>query len=229
MVENSGHIGHRERMRERFRKHFDLNGFTELEVLEMLLFSAIPRADTHDTAQSLLNTFGNIRTVLSADIDSLCKVRGVGLRCAEHLIFMGQVFRRAEKESFISVQADDPDSLSEYLTNFFYGDTTERLCAFSINKAGKLTACSVLTVGISDRLAFDITELKIFLLHNSADMLLLAHNHPTGSSKPSDEDIVLTRKLRNMLEDQVCLIDHIIVGTDGVSSMRALGCFRPFE
>ena len=230
MVENSGHSGHRQRMRQKFRNNTDLSSFTDLEVLEMLLFNVIPRADTCDTAQNLLNTFGNLHTVLSADIDSLCRVKGVGIKCAEHLVFLGQVFRRAEKESLVTVQADDFESLSRYLKNFFKGDTVGRLCAFSINKSGKLTACTVLSVGITDRVvAFDIEELKNFLKQNSAEMLLLAHNCPEGTADPTDEDVLLTRKIRNLLEDEFYLLDHVIAGKDAVISMRSQGCFRSFE
>lgn len=226
MVENSGH---RERMRQKFRNDTDLSNFTEQEVLEMLLFNVIPRADTRETAHDLLNKFGNLHTVLSADIDSLCQVKGVGIKCAEHLVFLGQVFRRAEKESLITVQADDFESLSRYLINFFKGDTTERLCAFSINKSGKLTACTVLSVGITDQVAFDIEDLKKFLHQNSAEMLLLAHNRPDGSADLTEEDILLTRKIRNLLEDEVYLLDHVIVDADDMISMRSRGGFRAFE
>ena len=229
MVENSGHSGHRQRMRERFRKDTDLSGFTDLEVLEMLLFNVIPRADTCDTAQNLLNTFGNLHTVLSADINSLCRVKGVGIKCAEHLVFLGQVFRRAEKESLVSVQADDFESLSRYLKNFFKGDTVGRLCAFSISKSGKITACTVLSVGITDQVAFDIEKLKTFLHSNNAEMLLLAHNCPEGTADPTEEDVLLTRKIRNLLEDEVYLLDHVIAGKDAIISMRSQGCFRSFE
>lgn len=229
MADESIHSGHRERMRERFRQSFDLNGFSDHEVLEMLLYNIIPRADTAAAAHALLDTFGNLRTVLSADIDSLTAVKGIGLRCAEQLLFLGQVFLRAEKESFVSVHADDFDSLSRYLLNFFKGDTTERLCAFSINKAGRLTASAVLSAGITDRIAFDVDELKNFLAINSTDILILAHNHPGNSAIPSDEDVIFTRKLRNLLDDQVCFLDHLVVTNNEVTSMRALGFFRSFE
>ena len=229
MADESIHSGHRERMRERFRQSFDLNGFSDHEVLEMLLYNIIPRADTAAAAHALLDTFGNLRTVLSADIDSLTAVKGIGLRCAEQLLFLGQVFLRAEKESFVSVRADDFDSLSRYLLNFFKGDTTERLCAFSINKAGRLTASAVLSAGITDRIAFDVDELKNFLAINSTDILILAHNHPGNSAIPSDEDVIFTRKLRNLLDDQVCFLDHLVVTNNEVTSMRALGFFRSFE
>ena len=229
MVENSGHNGHRERMRQKFRNDTDLSSFTDLEVLEILLFSVIPRADTREIAQSLLNTFGNLHTVLSADIDSLCRVKGVGLKCAEHIVFLGQVFRRVKKESLISVQADDFDDLSRYLINFFKGDTVGRLCAFSINKSGRLTASTVLSVGITDRIAFDIEDLKTFLKQNNAEMLLLAHNCTDGTADPTEEDILLTRKIRNLLDDEVYLLDHVAVSTDNAVSMRSRGCFRSFE
>ncbi|MBQ9543372.1 JAB domain-containing protein [Ruminococcus sp.] len=229
MPDNSLHSGHRERMRTRFRTHNDLEGFAEHEVLEMLLFNILPRVNTNEIAHRLLKKFGNIRTVLTASVTDLCQVQGVGIKCAEQLTFLGQVFRRAERESFLTVQADDIENLSAYLRNFFYADQVERLCAFSVNDAGKVSGCSVLSVGISDKVNFDIDELKRFLLYNDSKSLVLSHNHPFGKSEPSPEDIALTRQLYMLLDGKAHLIDHVIVGADGVSSMRMMGYFRAFE
>ena len=66
-------------------------------------------------------------------------------------------------------------------------------------------------------------------LYNSADTLVLAHNHPFGSAEPSDEDILLTRQVQGMLDKDIRLIDHVIVGADSVVSMRGRGFFRAFE
>ena len=229
MAEEGLHGGHRERMRARFRTSSDLEGFAEHEVLEMLLFNILPRVNTNDIAHRLLRQFGNLRTVLTASVNDLCQVKGVGVKCAEQLVFLGQVFRRAEKESFLTVQADDYESLRVYLKNFFYGDKTERLCAFAVNTAGRITACSVLSVGISDRAVFDMEELKRFLIYNNADTLVLAHNHPFGSAEPSNEDILLTRRVQAILDKDIRLIDHVIVGADTEISMRGRGFFRAFE
>lgn len=223
------HSGHRERMRARFRTENGLDSFAEHEVLEMLLFNILPRVNTNETAHRLLGEFGNLREVLSADVGALCRVEGVGVKCAEQLAFLGHVFRRAEKESFLKVQADDFASLSAYLKNFFCGDSVERLCAFSISGAGRITACKVLSVGVSDRVTFDKTVLTDFLAVNSSATLLLSHNHPYGSAEPSEEDLMLTRKVINMLGGGVRLIDHVIVGADEVISLRRTGCFRAFE
>lgn len=229
MADNGLHSGHRDRMRARFRTAGSLEGFAEHEVLEMLLFNILPRVNTNEIAHRLLQRFGNIKSVLAADITELCQVEGVGVKCAEQLVFLGDVFRRAQRESFLTVQADDFESLRSFLTGFYQGDSVERLCAFSVNAAGRITACSVISVGMTDKVSFDIKELKRFLILNNADVLLLAHNHPLGSAQPSSEDILLTRKLRGMLGSDIRLMDHIIVGSDGIVSLRALGCFRAFE
>ena len=229
MADKPLHSGHRDRMRTRFRIANSIDGFEEHEVLEMLLYNIIPRVNTNETAHRLLSRFGNIRSVLSADVTELCKVEGVGVNCAEQLVFLGQVFRRTEKESFLTVQADDFESLCSYLKNFYYGDKTERLCAFSVNNAGRITGCSVLSVGISDKVTFNVDELKRFLLYNNASTMLISHNHPFGKAEPSNEDIVLTRHIQTLLGREIRLLDHIIVGADEVVSLRAMGCMRPFE
>ena len=229
MVENSGHSGHRERMRARFRNTMSIDGLAEHEVLEMLLYNLIPRADTSETARRLLAQFGNIRCVLSADVTELAKIDGVGLKCAEQLVFTGQVFRLAEKESLAAVRADDFNSLSEYLRNYYCGDKVERLCAFAVNGAGTISGSFVLSVGVSDRVAFNVEELKRFLLDNNTSTLLLTHNHPLGTAQPSQEDMMITRRIQTMLGNDIRLLDHIIVGAEEVVSMRSVGALRSFE
>lgn len=226
MPDNCLHSGHRERMRARLRTQNDLEGFAEHEVLEMLLFGILPRVNTNEIAHRLLKKFGNIRTVLTAPVTDLCQVQGVGVKCAEQLNFLGQVFRRAERESFLTVQADDYNELCVYLRNFFYGDRTERLCAFSVNKSGRISGCSVLSVGISDKVCFNVEELERFLLYNHADALVLSHNHPFGRGDPSDEDIMMTRQIQAMLAGRISLMDHVIVGADKVCSMRMMGILK---
>ena len=229
MPDNILHSEHRKRMRARFRINNSLDGFAEHEVLEMLLYSALQRVNTNETAHALLKKFGNIRTVLSADLSELCQVKGVGTNCAEHLIFLGKVFQLAERESFVSVQADDFESVSAYLQNFYYADTIERLCAFSVNGAGRITGCSVLSVGVTDRVSFDVEELKRFLIYNNAESLLISHNHPHNTAAPTPEDILLTRNIQTFLHEKVTLLDHIIVGANDVMSLRAMGYFRAYE
>ena len=85
MADKPLHSGHRDRMRTRFRIANSIDGFEEHEVLEMLLYNIIPRVNTNETAHRLLSRFGNIRSVLSADVTELCKVEGVGVKCAEQL------------------------------------------------------------------------------------------------------------------------------------------------
>ena len=216
-------------MRARFRTENKLDGFAEHEVLEILLYDYLPRVNTNETAHRLLARFGNIRSVLTADVTELSRVEGVGLKCAERLVFLGQVFRRAEKESYITVRADDFESLSAYLKSFYLGDRSERLCAFAISSAGMVTACSVLSVGVTDKVAFNADELKRFLLYNNTSTLLLTHNHPFGSAMPSREDLLLTRRIQTMLGTEIRLLDHIIVGENDVVSLRRTGSLRAFE
>lgn len=216
-------------MRERFRAAGNLDGFADHEVMEMLLYFVLPRVNTNEVAHLLLQRFGNIKSVLNADITELCEIEGIGPTAAEKLSLMGHVYKRIERESYTNIFADDIDALGEYLQVFYKGEREERLCAFSVNAAGKISACRVIAVGEADRVTLDIKELKRFLIYNKADSLLLTHNHPGGSAMPSDEDIVLTRNLRRLLGDDVRIMDHVIVGEDEVVSMRYLGFFRAFE
>ncbi len=228
MAEKGMHEGHRERMRERYRQTGDLSGFAEHEVLEMLLFYIIPRVNTNDLAHSLLRHFGNIKCVLTADAASLCQVEGMTMKRAEQLRFLGQVLRLAEKESYLNVMADDVNSLRDYLTEFYRGETVERLCIFSVSSSGRITGSAVLGTGTESKVRFSPSELMNFLAGCDTEAVLLAHNHPFGSPEPSQDDMLLTRLIQNRL-GEVRLMDHVIVSGNEMVSLRALGCVRAFE
>lgn len=207
------HEGHRDRMRCRFLQE-GADGMATHEVLEMLLYGSIPRGDTNAIAHHLLNEFGSITNLLEADPDEIAKVAGVGMKSAVFLSLMHEMVRRYEKEKLDM----KPALLSlgksvEYCRGLLAFRPRE--CFYAVYMDGRRQVLHTTKVGegsvndtaVSPRIVVEKA------LRYKATALLLCHNHPNGSVKPSLMDIDLTARLKKMLQPLgVEVSDHIIIG-----------------
>lgn len=220
------HRGHRERLRERFRTG-GLDHFADHEVLELLLFYAIPRRDTNQLAHTLLDRFGSLEGVFSADPAQLCQVPGMGPGAAEllHLaqaLFLRRMRQAEEAPRIVQNSADAYGCLRPY-----YLDRRDEMsfliCLDAKNKiiyANTLFEGSVNIVQISVRKVVEQA-----LLHN-ASAVILAHNHPSGVALPSAEDYQVTLQIQKALEAvNVELRDHIVLADGDYVSMADTGFF----
>lgn len=209
------HDGHRERMRNRFLEH-GLDNFTEHEILELLLFYAIPRVDVNPLAHHLINTFGSLAGVLDTEPIDLCKVKGIGSNAAALLHMMPQLFQRyqvsrtAEKLVF-----DTAEKAAEYFIRYYTGKTYEQAAAVLLdNKCRVLNICEI-GKGTISSVEIDTRTLIKRAVQYDATSVILAHNHPKGVCRASRVDIRLTSRVRELLAAiQVKLADHIVVSED---------------
>ena len=220
------HGGHRARVRKRFQEE-GLDGFAEHEVLELLLFFAIPQQDVNALAHKLLAEFGSLANVLHTPIAALANVPGMGESSATLLSLLPHVFRRYQ----ISLQGNGDDLSSiekaaEYLLPRFTGIRHEQVLALLLDARGRLIICKCVsegTVNTTDITARKLVELAV--RHNASNMVL-AHNHPSGVAVPSSEDHATTLSLRDSLgELGIRLIDHIVVADGDYVSMAQSGLF----
>ena len=221
------HEGHRKRVKERFLK-FGVDSFTDVQLLEALLFYAVPKKDTNDTAHLLLDAFGGtFAKVVEADYNELLKVNGIGENAASLLKF----FQMAAKKYLISSfsEADDAvkrtvtgqSALCEYCSNLFLGCKNEVLYAIALDQELMVISKEIIMEGDPGKI--NVSERKVveFVLKHNCDRIALAHNHPGGTSQPSRSDINTTSDLMELLDKlDVELVDHIIVGKFGAVSMR---------
>ena len=126
------------------------------------------------------------------------------------------------------VRYDTPEKLISFFVPMFVGKTKERLYVAYLDNAGKMLHCSMVAEGFSDLLQIPMQE----IIHNaytySSKNIVIAHNHPTGLSNPSGNDLLATNNLIKVLKElEMSLIDHIIVGkrSDAIS-MHSLGYFN---
>ncbi len=206
------HAGHRKRVRANVIE----NGFSQLEdhrLLELILFYAIPQADTNGTAHNLLNEFGSLKGVLNADIKSLCEVAGIGESSAVMIASMGEAMRRSQKVSadkrMLYKNHEDYCALAQ---GYLSGEPKEKVIAFCFDASGRLKRVVNVSEGTENSSFIDVRRIVQSAMGCDATTVVMAHNHPTGSGEPSVSDMDSTRSLAVTLRKlQVMLADHIIV------------------
>lgn len=218
------HDGHRQRLKERFLTE-GLDSFSEVQVLELLLFYAIPRKDTNPIAHALLDRFGSLSQVLEAPQEALCQVAGVSANSAGLLQLVTEVGRyylvnRTTKLTILPTV----DQCAMYMMPFFFGRRTETVFLLCLDAKCKVLCCKEVGTGSVNSAAISIRRIVEEALAANATTVVLAHNHPSGLAIPSEEDIQTTRRLAAALHTvEITLADHIVVADDDYVSMVQSG------
>ncbi len=218
--EKNAHAGHRKRMKERFL-HEGLAHFSGHEVLEMLLYYAIPYRDTNDLGHTLENSFGSLTKVLEADYQDLIKVDGVTPHIATLITLCGQLARRYQREQYaFTTPLYKPDEFGKHLIPWFSGQKDESVVLMSMDNRYKVLNTTRVFTGSVNSTQFSMRGAVQQLLRDNATMVVMAHNHPNGHAFPSNADIETTRRFAKLLKDLgIKLIDHLIISEDDYVSL----------
>jgi len=218
------HDGHRQKMRQRFMTG-GLDGFADHEVLELLLFYAIPRRDTNPTAHRLLARYGSLSGVLEAPAEDLANVEGMGPGAAVFLKLVTGVFQRARLSgNGREIILNSTEKAGAYLIERFAGERDEVIYQLCLDRKGKLLTCKRLDEGGADHADLNVRKLMENALLSGASAVILAHNHPSGIALPSPQDYAATQQIQAALKTiGVPLADHIIVADDDFVSMADSG------
>lgn len=222
------HDGHRQRLKERFRRE-GLDNFDELHVLELLLFYCVPRADTNPLAHKLLDSFGSVTAVLDAGRDELEKIDGVGSNISTFLSLITQVGR------YYQVKRSEPGDIlksieqcGQYLVPYFYGREIETVFILCLDAKCKVICCKKVGEGSVNSANVPIRRVVELALGANATTVVLAHNHPSGLAIPSADDIQTTHRVATALEAiDIILADHIVVSRDDFVSIVQSGYYKP--
>ncbi len=215
--------GHRERLRERF-----LNGgndaLADYELLELVLFRAIGRRDVKPLAKDLLKQFGSFAEVVSAPIERLKSIKGLGeaaitelkiVEAAAHRLARGQVQNRPILSSWSNVL--------DYCRTAMAFAAREQFRVLFLDKRNRLIADELQQEGTVDHTPVYPREVVKRALELSATAVVLVHNHPGGDPTPSRADIEMTREIINVARPLgIEVHDHLIVGKDGHASLKGL-------
>ena len=207
------HEGHRERMRDRFLQG-GADGLATHELLEMLLYGTIPRGDTNEIAHHLLDEFGSISNLIEADPYEISKTAGVGMKSAVFLSLLNELVRRYEREKTKQKPALISISRSvEYCRMLLAFRPVERFYVVCLDSRRKILHTAKIAEGTINDTHISPRLIAEKALRYKATGVLLCHNHPNGSVKPSSADIFLTGRLIGMLKPLgVEVADHIIIG-----------------
>lgn len=217
------HEGHRERMRKKFLKTA-IEAFTEHEVLEMLLFYAVPRVNTNEIAHELLNRFGSLGSVLNAPVEALTETKHLSENGATLLKLIPQILKLYPREPKTACM-DNYDELKSYFKNEFLGARNEQFKVVCLTQTFNVISCELICEGDVNVVKPEPLKIVETALKHNSRIVIISHNHPTALSLPSDDDITTTRMFKRVLEPLgITLLDHVIVsGFGDVTSMRQSG------
>lgn len=224
------HDGHRARLKKRFLE-YGAEGIDDVNLLELLLFFALPRVDTNETAHELLDRFGTIDGVLEASADELRATPGVGESATVLLKLIPTLAKRylAAKNSIGSILASTEDA-GDFLLPRFLGERDETVLLVCMDTKMKVVSCRKIASGDVSVAHLSIRKVVEQALAQNAPYVILAHNHIGGFALPSVEDVNATLQLRDALSlVGVTLIDHIVVSGDDFVSMKDDGSLAPDE
>lgn len=217
------HDGHRARLTARFLEE-GLDGFSQHNMLELLLFYAVPRKDTNELAHALIDAFGSLAGVLDAPVSELEAVPGVGERTAALLHLMPQLARAYLADGARDICIDSTAKAGSYLLPRFIGRNEETVFMVCLDGKGRVLSTTLLFRGSVNSAEINLRAVVAAALRHNAAGVILAHNHPGGVALPSPEDLTTTRRVRDALAPVgVRLVDHIIVADGDYVSLADSG------
>lgn len=221
----SDHAGHRARLRERFLKG-GADALADYELLELLLFQAMPRHDTKPLAKRLLKKFNNsFATVIAAEPAALREVAGVGDAVVAALKTVESAALRLAREEVL----DRPvlsswNKLLAYCRASMARNANERFRVLFLNRQNVLIADEMQQKGTVDHTPVYPREVVKRALELGATAIIMVHNHPSGDPTPSKADIQMTKEVRDAASKLgIVLHDHLIMARGGHASFKELG------
>lgn len=224
MSSTQDHLGHRERLRDRFLDR-GADALADYEIIELLLFQALPRRDTKPVAKALIRRFGSYAGVLRAGPAELGEIDGVGKAAVAAIRVVAEAATRlAREESLGGEVLDSWDRLVAYLRVRMAHEKTECLRVLFLDSKNRLIGDEQLQRGTVNHTPVYPREVMKRAMELAATALIMVHNHPSGDPSPSRADIKMTYELRQIGKSLgVTLHDHVIVARGGHSSFRAMG------
>ena len=216
--------GHRARLREKFLKGGP-EALAEYELLELLLFMAIPRRDVKPLAKGLIAHFGCYASVLSADTDDLLAFEGLSEGSVAAIKAVQASARHLAREQVINKPVIASwDALVSYIRTAMAHQRKEQFRLLFLDRKNKLIADEIQGEGTVDHAPVYPREVVKRALDLGASALILVHNHPSGDPAPSKGDIAMTRDIVEACRSlDITVHDHIVVAKGGHASFKAMG------
>lgn len=224
-ADNAPHyLEHRQRLRARFLDG-GADAMPDYELMELVLFAAIPRRDVKPLAKALIDRFGSFAETIAAPRERLAEVAGVGESAIAHLKVIEAAALRLAKTRLMGKPAlSSWTALLDYCAATMARSPHEEFRVLFLDRKNVLIADEVQATGTVDHTPVYPREIVKRALELSASALILVHNHPSGDPTPSRADIEMTREIADAAKAlRIAIHDHLIVGRGGTASFKTLG------
>jgi DNA repair protein RadC len=190
-----------------------------------LLFYVFPRKDTKSTAKKILEQFKTLRGIIFADKSDLKEISGVGESSVHLFLLIHEIFNRILLEQIQeSVSIMSVSQVSDYYKSLLEQQKKEQFRIMFLNNKNKLIAEELMYEGTVNNTAVYPREIVQKALNYGARAIIMVHNHPGGDSKPSRQDIIMTKTIKELLQKlDIDLLDHLIIGRNNTASLRDIG------
>ena len=221
--ETPHYYGHRERLRSRLKEAGD-GALADYELLELVLFRAIPRRDVKPLAKNLIAKFGSFAETISADPGRLAEVEGMSAGAVTEFKIVEAAAQRFAKGTMKKrLPMGSWSEVIDYCRTSMAFEAREIFRVLFLDKKNGLIADEVQGRGTVDHTPVYPREVVRRALQLSATAIILVHNHPSGDPTPSTQDVKMTLDIIAVAKSLgVTVHDHIIVGRDGHSSLRGM-------
>jgi DNA repair protein RadC len=222
--DSNSNSGHRGRLRARFQKHGG-GALPDYELLELVLFAAIPRKDTKPLAKALLARFGSYAEVIAAPRERLLEIEGVGEAVLNQLKIVEESARRLTQAQVMGKPAlSSWAALIDYCMAAMARSAQEEFRVLYLDRKNVLIADEVQVRGTVDHAPVYPREIVKRALEHSASAIILVHNHPSGDPTPSKADIAMTKEIAAAAKTlKIAIHDHLVIGRAGHASFKSLG------
>ena len=216
--------GHRQRLREKFLKS-GLDGFHDYEIIELLLTLGTPRTDCKQQAKDALKKFGSLKAVLEAEPTGLKEIKGIGDKNVLGLKIAQAVSRRYLADRVLDKDfVRSADEVLDYLKHNLRDKNREVFLVIYLNGRNQILKMEELFEGTLSTSAVYPREVVKQALVNDAAALVFVHNHPSGNPNPSQDDLTITKKLKEAAQAiDVSVHDHLIIAGNDVYSFADHG------
>ena len=222
-IEKPHHMGHRDRLRERFLKG-GIDALADYEILELILFLALPRRDVKPLAKKLIQNFGSFNGVFHASVNDLTKFGLSETTAISIKTIEAASFHLMKQDVMGKPVLNSWAKLLDYIQATMAHKQKEHFRLLFLNKKNELIADETQQTGTVDHTPAYPREIVKRSLELSSTAIILVHNHPSGDSTPSRADIDMTQAIIMAAQPLGIVIhDHIVVSKNGVTSMKSKG------
>ncbi len=211
--------GHRKRLRDRYLLS-GISGFLDYEVLELILNTSIQRTNTYSIAKDLLDKYSSLNAIMNANVEDLCRVKGIGEKCAIQIKLFKDVSTYLKKETILNQDGlTSIKQVIDYLNTYLKGKSNEEFLVIFLNNSNIIQRINSISKGTVNEAKVYVRNIIKQCLDYGSSGIILVHNHPGGSTKPSQSDIDITIKIKKAASYfNIRVLDHFIITNDNYTS-----------